>query len=166
MYEIEKEVLICVHCRETVQATDDFCPRCGALFEGECACLNHPGVGAQGVCIICAEPLCGKCGGWAYDRFLCKQHQGYEIYEGMARIYGTRDDTHAQYVHGRLEHAGKHPFIFSRMQPLHGSRLLSNTLLMPQGDYDGHLVYEIKVMVPCPEVLQAEALLREWGLHK
>ncbi len=166
MYEIEKEVLVCTHCHEEVQAIDQFCPRCGTLFEEENVCANHHSVLASGVCIICAQPLCDKCGSWINQRFLCRQHQSCEIYEGMARVYGTLDDTMAQYVCGRLEQAGLHPFIFSRMQPLHGSRLLANTLAYPMGDYDGHLVYEIKVLVPCQEFEEAEQRLREWEFRK
>ncbi|NUO80627.1 zinc-ribbon domain-containing protein [candidate division KSB1 bacterium] len=166
MYEIEKEVLVCTHCHEEVQAVDEFCPHCGTLFEPEHVCAEHHSVLASGVCIICAQPWCDKCGSWVHDRFLCRPHNDYEIYEGMARVYGTLDDTMAQYVRGRLEEAGLHPFIFSRMQPLHGSRMLANTLVYPMGDYDGHLVYEIKVLVPCQEALEAEQHLREWEFRK
>lgn len=136
------------------------------LFEVENFCARHHSVRANGVCIICAEPYCGKCGSWVHDRFLCREHEGYEIYEGMARVYGTLDDTMAQYVHARLAETGLHPFIFSRMQPLHGSCMLSNALLMPQGDYGGHLVYEIKILAPCQEVLKAERLLHDWDMRK
>lgn len=36
-----------------------------------------------------------------------------------------------------------------------------HTLFRASGEYDGHIVNEIKVMVPCQEVIQAEDILRD-----
>ena len=166
MFAIEKEVLVCVHCQAEVQATEEYCPHCGMLFEEERVCANHHAITAKGACVICGETFCRQCGGWRNDRFLCRAHASYEIYEGMARIYGTLDDSIAQYAHACLEQAGLHPFLFAPTQPWHGSRMLSNTILHAGGDAAGHAVYEVKVMVPCAEALAAEKLLRELQMHE
>jgi hypothetical protein len=35
------------------------------------------------------------------------------------------------------------------------------TLFRASGEYNGHIINEFKLMVPCPEVLDAEKKLRE-----
>lgn len=85
MYELEKEILVCVHCQAEVQATDQFCPRCGMLFEQEMVCAQHHSVGAIGVCVVCARPFCGRCGGWKAKRFFCNQHADYAINESKVQ---------------------------------------------------------------------------------
>ena len=92
------------------------------------------------------------------NHFLCNIHNSYEIYEGMARIYGTLNDVSAQYAKSCLEQEGFHPVIFCRDQPMGGPRFV-NSLFSPKGDYMGNIVNEIKVMVPYQEVLDAEKVL-------
>lgn len=75
---------------------------------------------AKGVCIICCLAFCSECAGWVNNVFLCAIHEGYEIYEGMARVFGTSDEALAQHVLYSLEHAGLHPFIYSRMMRITG----------------------------------------------
>ena len=38
------------------------------------------------------------------------------------------------------------------------------TLFRPAGDYNGHIINELKVLVPCQEVQEAEQVLREMYL--
>jgi hypothetical protein len=78
----------------------------------------------------------------------------------MARIYGSLNDTPAQHAKSRLEQAGFHPILFCRSQPKGGPRFVY-TLFRAAGDFDGHIVNEIKVMVPCQEVLKAEKVLKK-----
>jgi hypothetical protein len=85
------------------------------------------------------------------------QHFDYEIFEGMARIYGTLDVTAVQHVKNCLEQNGLNPVLFSRNSPF-GNSGPSHSLFDPTGDYSRSI--EIKVMVPCQEVLGAEEVLR------
>ena len=85
-------------------------------------------------------------------RFLCNNHSSYEIYEGMVRVYGVLDDLAGQYAKSCLEQAGLHPLLYCRRQPRGGPRFVY-TLYAAGGDYDGHIVNEIKVMVPNPHIL-------------
>jgi hypothetical protein len=160
MSETENEIFECPDCKNKVEKDDEFCPNCGTLFIDDVKCSNHPDSEADGVCIICCLPFCSLCGSENNKHFLCTAHFNYEIYQGMARIYGMLDDTNAQYIKSCLEQAGLHPFIFSRSQPKGGSRLVY-TLFEAEGDSGGHLVNEIKVMVPCQEVLNAEKVMKE-----
>ncbi len=74
MYAIEKEILVCAHCQAEVQATDAYCPRCGTLFEEDHWCVQHHGIVARAVCIVCGEACCEQCGAWHNERFLCQKH--------------------------------------------------------------------------------------------
>ncbi len=160
-----KEVLACPHCEHVVAASDDFCIECGSLFTDGLMCRNHPGVAAAGVCVICSCPFCEKCGKESVGRFLCNAHGAYEIYEGFARVFGTLDDTEAQFAKSCLEKAGMHPVLFAKRAPKGGPRFFT-TLWAPLGGYIGHTVTEVKVMVPCHEVVKAEKTLHELKILK
>jgi hypothetical protein len=96
-------------------------------------------------------------------RFLCHDHAALEIYEGMARAFGSSDAVQVEFAKSSLETAGFHPFVFARkVSPLSiGSP--DYTLFRVAGEYDGHIINEYKLMVPCQEVLEAELKLRELG---
>jgi hypothetical protein len=81
----------------------------------------------------------------------------------MVRIYGVLDDVAAQYTKSCLEQAGLHPILYCRRQPKGGPRFVY-TLYSAAGDYDGHVVNEIKVMVPTYEVAEAENVLASLDL--
>lgn len=153
MLKSDHEQLICSMCKREVVRTDDFCTYCGDILDSNVACAHHHNVPAEGVCIICAEPLCAECGCWVRGRYLCKKHGGYEILEGMVRIFGVADETQAQFVNTRLEQAGFHPLVFA-----HKASPFS------LGGTDDMIFNEIKVMVPCQEVAQAEKALLDLGI--
>lgn len=163
MTEEHNDDFECSACGNQVALEDEFCPECGTLFEDEIKCDLHSDADAEGVCIICCTPFCSQCGAPVNKRFLCNEHSGYEIYQGMARIYGDLDATHVEYARHCLEKAGLHPFIFSKGQAKGGSRLVS-TLFEANGDPYGHIVNEVKLMVPCQEVIAAEEILTELKL--
>ena len=154
----------CDNCKNEVKESDEFCPECGSLFIDNITCSNHNTKDAAGICIICCLPYCDKCGLIDNKHFLCNLHAEYEIYEGMAKIYSVLDDTNAQYVKSCLEQEGFHPFIFCKVQPQGGSRLVYN-LFEAQGDTKGHSVHEIKIMVPCQEAVEAEKILTQLKLN-
>jgi hypothetical protein len=156
----EQEIFECPDCNSEVKKDDEFCTECGALFADEVKCSIHSGADAAGVCIICSLPFCSECGGVNNKHFLCNTHYDYEIYQGMARVYGTLDDPNIQFVNSCLKQAGLHPFVFCRIQPKGGTRI-AYSLYESNGDYRGHIVNEIKIMVPCQEVEEAENVLRE-----
>ena len=160
MKKVDDEILSCSKCNNDVRDDDEFCSQCGSIFIENVGCNRHSKVEAEGVCIICCLPFCEKCGAFANNVFLCDKHSGYEIYEGMARIYSTLNDTPAQYAKTCLGQAGFHPVLFCRVQPKEGPRFVY-TLFRSAGDSGSHIVNEIKVMVPCQEVMKAEKVLRK-----
>jgi hypothetical protein len=166
MKEQDRQELVCTHCNHPVNSSDLFCPECGSLFVDGRKCTNHSELDAEGVCVICNLPFCPKCGKEFMGKFLCNDHGAYEIIEGFARVFGTLDDTEAQYAASCLERSGMHPLLFSKRQPKGGPRFFNNKMWAPGGGYIGHTVTEIKVLVPCREVLKAEKTLRKLKILK
>lgn len=157
-----EEKSICSLCESEVKNNDDFCPNCGSLFIDDVKCSVHENVKAKGVCVICCEPYCLECGLLVHDRiFLCNEHSEYEILEGMVRIYGSSDSLQIDLAKTNLENEGLHPFIFSRKaSPMHIGGV-DYSLFNASGEYDGHIINEIKLMVPVQELIRAEEILRE-----
>ncbi len=153
--------LVCSHCHNDIIDTNEFCPSCGSLFKDSIVCENHRQREAEAVCIICCIPLCSECGGRVNGLFLCEKHENYEIYQGMARVFGMSDEAQARYAHSCLEQAGFHPFLYSRKVSPISLGGPDYTLFRASGEYDGHIINEIKVMVPCQEVVRAEQVLRD-----
>lgn len=151
----------CSKCEQPISATDEFCPNCGNLLDEDVNCINHENEAAEAVCVICCTPYCSDCGSWVNDIFLCAEHEGYEIYENMARVFGTSIDNEAQYAHNCLKQEGLHPYLYSRKTSPLSLGGPDYTLFRASGEYDGHIINEIKLMVPCQEVIEAEKVLRD-----
>ena len=105
---------LCTNCSFEADKDSDYCPRCGTLFIENIKCENHTENEGEGVCVICCDPFCSSCGHSVKNIFLCNEHDGYEIYEGMARIFGTSDEVQIHYINKYLEENELHPFIYSR----------------------------------------------------
>ena len=82
----------------------------------------------------------------------------------MAKVFGGSDYVHANYIAGCLKKEGINAFIFNRKaSPMH----LGGTdysLFRASGDFNGHIINEIKIMVPFNRVIEAENLLQELEL--
>jgi hypothetical protein len=151
----------CSACAATIAPDSEFCPRCGSLLIGGVTCEHHPSIEAVGACVICATPFCSQCGPASGMPFLCNLHSSYEVYEGMARIYGTFDPVHAEFLRGCLEQEGFHPFVYSRKASSIHIGGPEYTGFMSSGDSPRVIVNEFKLLVPCGEVLEAETILRQ-----
>jgi len=166
MFEPHEEKLICPHCKNEINNGDDFCPECGTLFSENIKCTTHNDKNAAGACVICCQPYCSNCGIYINRIFLCDNHGEYEIYEGMARVFGSSDSLQIDYTKTCLEQEGLHPLVFSKKaSPWHlGGTEYS--LFRASGEFDGHLINEIKLMIPLQEVLRAEDILSEIDISK
>lgn len=164
MLKSKEEHLLCGNCEHEVLKNDDFCPHCGDILEANIPCAHHHTVPAEGVCLICIKPLCAKCGGWVNGTFLCEKHEEYEIVEGMARVMGVSDEVQAQYAQSCLQQEGIHAFLFSRKASAISLGGPDYTLFRASGDAGGHIINEIKVMVPCQEILKAEKVLKNLNI--
>lgn len=159
---MEENPFFCDKCGGNVKDDDDFCPHCGALFIDGVGCFRHKKMPADGVCIICCEPYCSDCLWEVNGRYLCSEHLNYEIYEDMARVYGTSDINHAEYLKNFLASEGLHPLLYSRKTNPYSLGGIDYTLFRASGEYDGHIINEMKIMVPLQEVTRAEELLTEF----
>ncbi|MGB2960540.1 MAG: zinc ribbon domain-containing protein [Bacteroidota bacterium] len=154
----------CPHCRRSLEPGAEFCPECGELTLAGVVCVHHPGSDSTGACVICAVPYCAACGKRRRGIFLCGEHHDYEIYQGMARVYGVSEDAQARYAASCLEQQGLHAFIYLRKASPISLGGPEYTLFRASGEFDGHIINEVKVMVPVQEVLRAEGILRELGI--
>ncbi len=150
----------CRRCQNKVQIDDDFCPNCGELIARDTRCELHSSKPADGVCIICTKPCCSECGHWVNGRFLCNEHDDIEIYEGMARAFGTSDPVQVEHAKDSLERADFHPFVYSRKASPLSVGGPDYSMFRASGEYNGHLINEYKLMVPCQEYPEAIKLLK------
>ena len=151
----------CPSCDAAIEPDSDFCRRCGSILVGGVTCEHHPSIEAVGACVICAAPFCSRCGAASGVPRLCKDHSSYEIYEGMARVYGTFDPVHVEFLRGCLEQEGLHPFVYSRKASSIHIGGPEYTGFMSSGDSPRVIVNEFKLLVPCIEALRAKALVEE-----
>ena len=156
-----KTEFLCGECNSNVAEADEFCPSCGSLFVEDTPCLNHASVPAAGVCIVCCGAFCTECGKRSSGMFLCEEHQRYEIYEGMARVYGNNNEAMSQYLCECLKQEGLYAIMFSRKTSpvIFGGP--GYTMFNAAGDYLGRIINEFKVMVPCQQAVLAEKLIAE-----
>ncbi len=158
---MNKEKYYCEVCESEVTSDSEFCVNCGSLFAEDISCINHQDTDAEGVCIICAQPFCERCASMIDDLFLCYEHERYEIIQNHARIKGSSIESELRFYKNCLEKEGLHPVIFNRkVSPLHLGGT-DYTLFRASGEHNGHIINEIKLMVPCHEVLEAERILDE-----
>jgi len=150
---------LCNNCSFKVEDDSDYCPRCGTLFIENVKCVTHSNAKAEGVCVICGKPFCDKCVYPVNNMFLCNEHDGYEIYEGMARVFGTSDEIQIQYVKSCLEENSFHPFIYSKKSTPMQLGGNDQSLINLSGGLGEKIINEIKLLVPCSEVLEAEKLI-------
>ena len=145
--------LACDHCGGEVRAEDDFRTNCGTLLKRTANCVSHRSVQAEGACVICGDPFCGDCGGWADGTFFCARHAMYEVVDGLARIFRSRDSHLAYLASTSLEAAGFHPLLVGRSLP--GRAALSHSVSREE---------PLAILVPFAEVLSAEKYLIGEGM--
>jgi hypothetical protein len=155
------EKLLCDFCGTEITSDAEFCSKCGTIFIDDVSCFNHSDNDAKGVCAICHQAYCKRCGIRVNNIFLCNEHSNYEIYEGMARVYGSSDEQQVNFYKSILEDNELHPFIYVRKTSPLSVGGVDYTLFRASGEFDGHIINEIKLMVPCSEVLKAEKIIDE-----
>jgi len=161
---METKKHLCTNCSFEADDDSDYCPRCGTLFIKNIKCEIHLQDEAAGVCVICGKPYCSNCGHSVNNIFLCSEHDGYEIYEGMAKVFGTSDEIQIHYVKSCLEENSFHPFIYSKKSaPMQLGRN-DQPLINLSGNNRERILNEIKLLVPCSEVLEAEILVSQLNI--
>lgn len=150
----------CDNCDFQADDDSDYCPRCGTLFIENINCENHKKNEAKGVCVICGNPYCIHCGHSVKNIFLCNEHDYYEIYEGMAKVFGTSDEVQIHYVKNCLDENSFHPFIYSKKSTPMQLGGDDKSLINFSGGGE-KIINEIKLLVPCGEVMEAEKLISE-----
>lgn len=153
-------MLHCENCNFEINESAEFCPSCGSLFE-EKKCSNHDNRDSEGTCVICSQSACENCGQTVNNKFLCNEHSDLEIYESMVRVFGSSDSLQLDYLISMLEQEGLHPFRFDRKTNPISLGGIDYSLFRAAGDYEGHILNEIKIMVPLNEYLEALKLVED-----
>jgi hypothetical protein len=153
---MENENLVCMNCESVIKESDEYCPNCGVVFTENIKCYLHKEAEAEGICLICSKLCCKKCGILVSNVFLCNEHNEYEIIEGMARVHGSNNSMEIRYYAEILEKEALHPFIYSR-QSISEPFSLPNVLF--GNETNDYTPYEVKLMLPLREVLEAEKIL-------
>jgi hypothetical protein len=161
---MEEEKMYCPSCECEVQSDDDFCPDCGTLFADDVKCTTHEEEDAKGVCVICCQPFCGKCGDFIDDVFFCENDNGYKFAEGRANIFETDDRQQIDIVKDVLEEKGFHPLVISSRGGHYKSSVVgvNPDEIFPTGTANTLPVSYL--MIPFQEVIKAEEALRELKL--
>jgi hypothetical protein len=115
--------------------------------------------------VICSKPFFKKCGKRSNGIFLCDPHWGYEIEEGMARVFGTTDNVQVQHVATLLRQAGYHPFLYSRIFGTTADLVAVAGIVRGFG-VGNRPIPEQRVFVPFAEVLGAQKTLRKLDIKE
>ena len=152
-----EQELTCNFCGDVIKEDDEYCVNCGSIFVDDALCNNHEDIEANGVCVICSSAFCDKCGEFTNGKFLCREHDSYEIIDSMARVFSSNDALKIEYFKNILENEGLHPFIF---------KYEGNTIPFKGEDYPffwkngaALSLYEVKIMTPFYEVQKAEEII-------
>lgn len=155
---------LCTNCNFEAEEPSDFCPRCGTLFIENIKCKNHEKEDARCVCAICGEPFCIRCSNLVNNIFLCNEHDYYEIYEGMGKVFGTSDEVQIHYVKSCLEENSFHPFIYSKKSTPMQLGGNDQSLINFSSEREEKVINEIKLLVPCAEILEVEKIISELNI--
>jgi hypothetical protein len=79
----------------------------------------------------------------------------------MAKVFGTSDEIQIHYVKSCLEENSFHPFIYSKKSTPMQLGGNDQSLINISGSGEEKIINEIKLLVPCSEILEAKKLISE-----
>lgn len=150
---------ICPICDREVCHYDEHCRFCGSLFVDNIYCTNHTDTEAEGICLICSKPFCSECGTEVIGKFFCKEHSNYELLENLVTIYGSKDYNKILAIKALLEELNLHPTIINKTEKDTLGDISYYNNFNRSDNLVEKLSEEIKILVPCQEVQEAEELL-------
>ncbi len=155
--------LTCRRCGEEFRSAEA-CPACGQGV-GRIECDRHPGVEADGRCVICGRASCEECGGTNRRVHLCADHVGVPVIQGWAQIYSNTSEFEAQLLRDNLTAEGIEARIFSQKDAMFSvdlGELSIVRILVPAWDYErgqkvirDHMDADGEVAFACPSCGEA-----------
>ena len=137
----------CPRCEQEIDAEGPACPACGYLHNGTLDCRRHPDRNAEGVCVICGDPVCEECDSTDEMHHACPDHGSIPVIEGWAQIYTTSDDVEADLIKENLQSEGVDAAVLSQKDRSFGVEL---------GDLS-----PVRVLVPAYDYLEATRVLAQ-----
>lgn len=139
------ETIRCAHCDQEIDASRDSCPACGHILSGSLPCARHPDRAAQGVCVVCGDPVCSECDNDSQVHHACPAHAQVPVIEGWAQIYTTSGTLDADLIRENLEAEGIDAAVLSQKD---------RSFNVDLGDLS-----PVRILVPAYEYLGAMKLL-------
>jgi hypothetical protein len=131
----------CPRCEREIDASDATCAACGQFVDERAACARHPGRNAEGVCVVCGDPVCEECDPTDDVHYTCPNHRTVPVIEGWAQIYSTSDAVEAGLIRENLVSEGLDAAVLSQKD---------RSFTVDLGDLSA-----VRILVPAYEYLDA-----------
>lgn len=141
------DTIRCSHCGQDFDATDAACPACGYIHNGAARCQRHPDCVADGICVMCGDPVCAACNSNGRVHFACPDHAAVPVFQGWAQIYSTADSIEADLIKENLQSEGMSAAVLSQKD---------QTFNVDLGDLS-----PVRILVPAYEYGDAVRVLTE-----
>jgi hypothetical protein len=137
----------CTHCEVEFDAGEAACPACGHIHEGSASCARHDFREANGICVICGDPVCEECNAASSGRmhYACPVHREVPVIEGWAQVYTTSDNIEADLIKENLASEGLTAEVLSQKD---------RSFTVELGDLS-----PVRILVPAYEYDEAQRIL-------
>ena len=109
-----ESIIRCPRCEQDADASDATCAACGQFLSERAACARHPARTAEGVCVVCGDPVCDECDPTDEVHYTCPNHRTVPVIEGWAQIYTTSDAMEAELIKENLQSEGLDAAVLSQ----------------------------------------------------
>jgi uncharacterized C2H2 Zn-finger protein len=134
-------IIRCPRCERDVDGADATCAACGQFLAEQALCARHPTRRAEGVCVVCGDPVCDDCDPTDEVHYTCPNHRTVPVIEGWAQIYTTSDTVEADLIKENLVSEGLDAAVLSQKD---------HSFTVDLGDLSS-----VRILVPAYEYLDA-----------
>ena len=131
----------CPRCEQEIDAGNATCPACGQFLAERASCARHVERRAEGVCVVCGDPVCDECDPTEEVHYICPNHRTVPVIEGWAQIYSTSDVVEANLIRENLASEGLDAAVLSQKD---------RSFTVDLGDLSA-----VRILVPAYEYLDA-----------
>ena len=137
---------LCPKCKG--ECDGSYCRNCGALFDSNIKCEEHPDLKAISLCLICRRYLCEECVAEVSGKSFCSSDRNYDVIGNWAVVYMANMEWEAQL---------RYSYLTDKDIPCQVDSASARNLVVVSAG----LFSETRLLVPLEYVLKAEELLQE-----